>query len=206
MKKNEKGFALVLSLVLLLVMSLMGGSLIVVTSGDHKNNNESDNYQQAFYVAESGLLAGERYIMNQYTGPWVEGVRNTAGRNLPGNTTEPTDTNCYNSFPDLDKDSDDDGNPDLKIVTQHDQNFGELLEGIRTLFPEEESTYLYKFNYEYFVYRVGTAPYSGYGSSIKKAVTDEMQEGMAYRIYSCGIYSGKNDLIVPLESVVVVAN
>ena len=53
--------------------------------------------------------------MNQYTGPWVEGVRNTAGRNLPGNFTEPTDTNCYNSFPDLDKDSDNDGNPDLKI-------------------------------------------------------------------------------------------
>ena len=204
MKKNEKGFALVLSLVLLLVMSLMGGSLIVVTSGDHRNNNESDNYQQAFYVAESGLLAGERYIMNQYTGPWVDSIRNTAGRNLPGNTTEPTNTNCYNSFPDLDKDTDDDGKPDLKIVTQQEKNFGELLEDI--LFNEGESTYLYKFNYEYFVYRVGSAPYSGYGSSIKKAATDEMQEGMAYRIYSCGIYSGKNDLIVPLESVVVVAN
>ena len=35
MKKNERGFALVLGLVLLLVMSLMGGSLIVITSGDH---------------------------------------------------------------------------------------------------------------------------------------------------------------------------
>ena len=32
-KKKEKGFALVLSLILLLVMSLMGGGLIVISSG-----------------------------------------------------------------------------------------------------------------------------------------------------------------------------
>ena len=41
---NEKGFALVLSLVLMIVMSLMGGALIIVSSGDHSANNESDNY------------------------------------------------------------------------------------------------------------------------------------------------------------------
>ena len=55
--KNEKGFALVLSLVLMIVMSLMGGALIIISSGDHASNNESDNYQQTFYVAETGLLA-----------------------------------------------------------------------------------------------------------------------------------------------------
>ena len=41
--KNQKGFALVLALVLLVVMSLMGGALIVVSSGDHQTNNVSDN-------------------------------------------------------------------------------------------------------------------------------------------------------------------
>ena len=56
-QSSEKGFALVLSLVLLLVMSLMGGALIVVASGDHKNNNTSDEYQQTFYVAETALIA-----------------------------------------------------------------------------------------------------------------------------------------------------
>ena len=40
--KNEKGFALVLSLVLMLAMSLMGGALIVITASDHKSNNISD--------------------------------------------------------------------------------------------------------------------------------------------------------------------
>ena len=38
-KKNEKGFALVLSLVLLMAMSLMGGALIVISASDHQSNN-----------------------------------------------------------------------------------------------------------------------------------------------------------------------
>jgi len=69
--KNEKGFALVLSLTLLLVMSLLGGSLIVITSGDHQSNNTSDEYQQAFYVAETALLEAEKDLMNTMMGPWI---------------------------------------------------------------------------------------------------------------------------------------
>ena len=71
--KNEKGFALVLSLVLMIVMSLMGGALIIISSGDHASNNESDNYQQTFYVAETGLLEGERALLNEYMGPLQSG-------------------------------------------------------------------------------------------------------------------------------------
>ena len=70
---EEKGFALVLSLVLLLVMSLMGGSLIVIASGDHKNNNTSDQYQQTFYVAETGLMQGEKWVTDNYLGHWLKG-------------------------------------------------------------------------------------------------------------------------------------
>ena len=70
--KNEKGFALVLSLTLLLVMSLLGGSLIVITSGDHQSNNTSDEYQQAFYVAETALLQAEKNLINKMMGPWVD--------------------------------------------------------------------------------------------------------------------------------------
>ena len=66
--KNEKGFALVLSLVLLMVMSLMGGSLVVISSSDHKGNNSSDEYQQAFYVAETGLLEGEKRFNKLFYG------------------------------------------------------------------------------------------------------------------------------------------
>ena len=69
---NEKGFALVLSLLLLVVMSLMGGALIVISSGDHQSNNSSDQYQQAFYVAETALIEGEKEIINKMMGPWTK--------------------------------------------------------------------------------------------------------------------------------------
>ena len=72
--KNESGFALVLSIVLLLAMSLMGGSLVVISSGDHQSNNNSDEYQQAFYVAETGLLEGEKWILDNYLGHWMTGA------------------------------------------------------------------------------------------------------------------------------------
>ena len=75
-KNKEKGFALVLSIVLLIVMSLMGGSLIVISSGDHQSNNSSDQYQQTFYVAEAGLLEGEKRILDKYLGPWMNSVPN----------------------------------------------------------------------------------------------------------------------------------
>ena len=81
-KIKEKGFALILSLVLLLAMSLMGGSLILITSEDHKSNNLVDVEQQTFYVAEMALLEGEEYLFDQYRGPveWDPGTQ-TATRN-----------------------------------------------------------------------------------------------------------------------------
>ena len=37
--KNEKGFAIALALLMLVVMSLMGATLMVVAAGDHKRNS-----------------------------------------------------------------------------------------------------------------------------------------------------------------------
>ena len=85
MKTKEKGFALVLALVLLLVMSLMGGALIIIASSDHGKNTENDRYQQTFYVAETALLEGERYILDKYLGEWDNNtaIRKTTNRFLP---------------------------------------------------------------------------------------------------------------------------
>ena len=88
-KNNEKGFALILSLVLMLAMSLMGGALIVISAGDHSNINTDDDYQQTFYVAETALLEGERYVLNQSIGPWSTSTdkRDLNKRNMPDNRT-----------------------------------------------------------------------------------------------------------------------
>jgi len=230
--KNEQGFALVLSLVLMLAMSLMGGALIVISAGDHKSNNTSDEYQQTFYVAETALLEGEKYLLNQYLGPWkpADGKRDLTGRNLPSNGAtvwdgimKPTlvfrknyssssltakegflDTSnyCYNSFKDIDR-------TDLKIVVAESWNFGNILkDAFSGLGPEEiaQAEKLRFYYYEFFLTQIGAAPFRGFGSSIKKGATDSGSDGMAYRIFGCGIKSGKNladRIIISLESTVV---
>ena len=62
--KKHKGICFSIINSLLLVMSLMSGTLVVITSSDHKSNNFIDHNQQAFYVAETGL--GGWKIFNKY--------------------------------------------------------------------------------------------------------------------------------------------
>ena len=258
MNKNEKGFALVLSLILLLVMSLMGGALIVISSGDHQSNNTSDQYQQAFYVAETGLLEGEKKIINQFLGPWTQkndisgpgvgatvdetdahnlylnsltvdeggDVRHTNDRSLPRNQINAIDTNCFKSFRNIKR-------ADFQ-VTHHivNQNFGKLIEPIfgtpsdvdpltsgDTKVMEKltkEKEYLKRFRYEFFSVNIGSAPYLGTGSSIKKTSNNSQSLGTAYKIYACGImvaqgtelddYDGEKEIIIPLETLIVMQN
>ena len=220
---NENGFALVLSLVLMLVMSLMGGALIVISAGDHQSNNRSDEYQQTFYVAETALLEGERYVLNQSLGPWniSNHQRDMSKRNLPNNTvsfpTNMTQKNynsksmssdnylsqsdtCYNSFQ-VNKPK------DYKVVVAESWNFGVILDdsiGSRTI-PKNEIDKLKKFYYQYFIEQVGSAPYKGTGTSVKKQAGNTGSDGVAYRVYGCGIKKEKDDinLVVALESVIV---
>ena len=220
--KNEQGFALVLSLVLMLAMSLMGGALIVISAGDHKSNNNSDEYQQTFYVAETALLEGEKYVLNQFLGPWntASHTRDLTKRNLPANSTSlfrgdmtrknyiasdkfyfDTKKSCFASFKDLDRTS-------IKVVAAESWNFGDLLrDSFNSASTEErqEAERLKGYYYEYFVTRIGAAPFRGYGSSIKKEATDTGNDGMAFRVYACGIRNGDgiDPMVVPLESVVV---
>ena len=236
-RKNEKGFALVLSLVLMLAMSLMGGALIVMSASDHQSNNKSDEYQQTFYVAETALLEGEKYVLNQFLGPWNPSnhKRNVGSRNLPSNqksnfsgqmqkinysTSDKyyfnTSNYCFNSFPDK---------PDnLKVVVGESWNFGDV---IRDSFnknasqvEKDEAERLKGYYYEYFITNIGAAPFKGSGSSVKKQAGNSGQNGMAYRIYGCGIkaeehgFNKKNQkhtinslskkrIVVALESIIV---
>ena len=222
---NEKGFALILSLVLLLAMSLMGGALIVMSAGDHKSNNSSDEYQQTFYVAETALIQGEKYILNQFLGPWntKTNTRDLTKKNLAQNQTKVydgsmtkinygsrspynlynpnKDKSCYNSFTGIDRTT-------FKIVAAESWNFGKLLydsniNNSSQAKIKKEKEYLDKFYFEYFITRVGAAPFRGTGVSIKKGAKDSGNNGMAYRVYGCGINTGNPTLIVTLESLVI---
>ena len=112
MKKNEKGFTLVLSLVLLLAMSLMGGGLVVIASSDHQSNNSSDQFQQTFYVAEHALLEAEKRLIENMMGPAISSTESNEDiRGIPTNRENAESgldqtTACYKSFRNLSRDSD----------------------------------------------------------------------------------------------------
>ena len=245
---SEKGFAMILSLVLLLAMSLMGGALILIASGDHQSNTTSHQYQQTFYVAETALLEGERYLINQKLGPWDTDARDESKKNLPenhaskfktkgggtGGKTEPinytpgdnykyqmsgkkkpvdkkfinTSNTCFNSFPEIDRDNFVTIKDANNNMVANSYNFGVLIEksfSKKSPLGEEkkEATRLKEYYYDYFVERIGAASFKGFGSSIKKSASDASKNGLAYRIYGCGIYGGKDRMVVSLESVVV---
>ena len=61
--KNERGFALPLVLLLLVVMTIMGTTLVTITSGEHKANTNKDISQQTFYAAESGITVAKKWMV-----------------------------------------------------------------------------------------------------------------------------------------------
>ena len=205
---NEKGFTLILSLLLLMVMSLMGGALIVITSGDHQSNNTSDQYQQAFYVAETALIEGEKDIINKMMGPWEEKVRITENADLPLNRENDDDgqpilnkgSDCFRSFRNIDRAN--------FLATNHieNQHFYQLIKGIldvdsniidtlegttdKTRKIDAEILQIKRFYFEYFSTYIGAAEFQGAGSSLKKSSTNIQAQGHVYKIYGCGIMKG----------------
>ena len=224
-KKNEKGFTLVLSLVLLMAMSLMGGALIVISASDHQSNNVSDEYQQTFYVAETALYEGEKYLLNQFLGPYnTIGKRIATKRSLLSNNTtnfnpagNPNLNPCYNSFQDIDRatfKSVKGPSPKTPLSTsfkdvKFEENYYTFLGSnvIQDGINKKEKERMQKFYYQYFLTQVGSAPFKGYGTSIKKDATDAGSDGMAYRIYGCGLFAPNNinnpQIVVPLESTMI---
>ena len=230
-KREQKGFALVLSLVLLLVMSLMGGGLVVIASSDHEGNNSSDHYQQTFYVAETALMQAEKSLIDKMMGPLdSSGVRQRAQRYVPrnGDTNNdgvadddaPEHTPCYKSFRNLSRES------SFQVVEQlQDQSFYDL---IAPIFSEEkkgaltsidvedkrddafekEVEFIQKFRYEFFSVNSGTSVFKGSGMSLKKTSTTSQKKGTAYKIYGCGMMGNANNpqILVPLEKIIILAH
>ena len=227
---NEEGFALVLSLVLLMAMSLMGGALIVISASDHQSNNISDEYQQTFYVAETALYEGEKYVINQFLGPYKsDGKRDTTNRRLlPNNVKDdgtpvnlfkdvvagtPNLLPCFNSFQDLDQKSfvSVKGPPPTNQLsaTHSDVKFSQKYYDFLTsnIVKADDKNRVEKYYFQYFLTQVGSAPFKGFGASIKIDATDAGSDGMAYRIYGCGLFAPDGvdnpQILVPLESTLV---
>ena len=189
MRNNQKGFALPLALLLLVVMTLMGLTLVSITSGDIKANSEKDYSQQAFYAAESGISHGKKYLASQ--------------NNLSKGTEQYSKLKyCKpNLFPNL-------RDPTFKVM--NDDN-GKPIIGLYNLnqvisASGDEQIRLSKFSFEYFI--TYSPDQNGYtDSQIKKPGTNKTY----YTIFSCGCDGSKakcksqNNKIVALEAVVTLA-
>ena len=143
MKKNsEKGFALPLALLLLVVMTVMGATLVNITSGEHGANTNKDDNQQVFYAAESGISLGKKYMLDN-----MNLITGSSQRNLNGDLKF-----CKASF-----------FPNLRTANGFTLERKSLNEVISV--SGDEAKRLKKFSYEYFI--AYTPDQNGNNSSAK---------------------------------------
>ena len=226
-RKSETGFIVILAVLLLLVMSLMGTTLVVIASNDHAGNLQRDYNQQTFYAAETGIQEAIRFLdevvqvgesLVSYTHPDQDlnfcktGLFPTISQNKssvqaigidPG-ATKKMSSSGY-------------GGGVNKIGRQSLNN---LMTGNDAI----EEKRLAKYQYEWFItqtpdYKGATngtrrskeveGGSSGSGQNISESASYVQENifsstGTSYyfTIYSCG--KGENDIIVPIEAVILV--
>ena len=209
-KKSERGFALALALLLLVVMSLMGASLVLIASKDHKTNALLDSSQQAFYAAETGITIAKKWIVDTSSSKTLS----------PGGS--PAITFCKtNFFPNLNQGS-------IKAINNPVTNQAyvdkKTLNSVISGASADEQKRLAKYSYEFFITytpdpKGNTDPNGNSLVPRTKQVTGTVGSSVAestsyktggtsmatyYTIFSCG--KGENDTIVPLEAVVTLTN
>ena len=209
-KKSEKGFVLVLAILVLLVMSLMGTTLVVIASNDHKGNTLRDYNQQTFYAAETGIQEAKEYLNQQVQ---------------KGVTLKPYDIGplnfCKTSFfPSLS-----DNMSYVKAIGPDGSSARKGWASLSHLSGSDatEKKRLATYQYEWFITQSPDANGNTIGSGLPKrgqvSSTSSSDTGISesasykqsssstteayyYTIFSCG--KGENDIIVPIEAVVLV--
>ena len=189
-KKSEKGFAIALALLMLLVMSLMGATLVMVAGSDHKKNAAKDTNQQAFYAAETGIAQAKK---------WLEAQSSLFSNSDPNSDLEFCKTSLFSNLSSVQAIN----NADSGVYVERKR-----LDEIITVTGDEEDR-LEKYTYEFFI---TNTPDSSGDTSVqrKKAVEGSTGSSVAeetaykssgtstgtyYTIFSCG---KKGDTIVKL--------
>jgi hypothetical protein len=209
-KKSEKGFVIVLAILILLVMSLMGTTLVVIASNDHKGNTLRDYNQQTFYAAETGIQEAKEYLNQQVQ----KGVKFKPYDLGPLNF-------CKTSFfPSLS-----DNMSYVKAIGPDGSSARKGWASLSHLDSSDttEKKRLAKYQYEWFITQSPDANGNTIGSNLPKrgqvsstsSSDTGISEGTSYKqsssstteayyftIFSCG--KGENDIIVPIEAVVLV--
>ena len=181
---NENGFAMILALVLLLVMTLMGTILVVNASNQTEVTTVSETGNQTFLTAETGVESASRWIYSE-----------VAKNNFPKNGNSTISTLCgYNLG----------GN--IKFV----KNYSNVVSNEMDIKNQNEKRIYDKQKFYYVISEFGQSTVSNVGaggtvSSSTNYGTAGGQMSYFYKIYSCAI-GGDNNQKSMLEVVISVAS
>tara|TARA_E500000331_G_scaffold119699_1_gene116868 strand:+ start:500 stop:1114 length:615 start_codon:yes stop_codon:yes gene_type:complete len=197
-RKNEKGFAIALALLMLVAMSLMGASLMVIAASDHKQNGNLNIKQQSFYAAETGITEAKKWLSTQSA--------LTIGSD-PSNQLSFCKTSL---FPEL-------SNPKAVKDYIEKKDLSELIVG---------ESKLTDYSYEYFITYTPDAngnTQNAITSTVSGATGGDISQGTSYKntgtstatyynVYSCGCDANKNscnsdsNVITALQSTITLTN
>ena len=212
-KKLETGFVVILAVLLLLVMSLMGTTLVIIASNDHEGNLQRDYNQQTFYAAETGIQEAIRFLdeVVQVGESLVSYTHPDQNLNFCKTGLFPTISQNKSSVQAI-------GSPGYGAVNKIGrQSLNNLMTGNDAI----EKKRLAKYQYEWFITQTPDYKGSTMGTHRSKQVSSTASSGTNiavsssynqssssttdayyYTIFSCG--KGENDIIVPIEAVVLV--
>ena len=204
LNKNERGFALPISLLLFVVMTIMGLTLVTITSKEHSANTDKDNSQQVFYAAESGISIAKTWMTKETS------KLESASQTARDGSLKFCKTTLF---------------PNLKDNSNSLHSGSNQLSNVILGISGKEKERLEKYSFEYFItyspnntgiptIKTKTVASSGgtdisEGTSYKSAATSL---ATYYTIYSCGCNESKdkcnaqNNVIVPIEAVVTLVN
>ncbi len=221
LKKKEEGFIIVLAILLLLVMSLIGTTLVVIASNDYRGNTLRDHNQQTLYAAETGIQEAKRYLGEQVK----KGQSLNSGAH-PDAYAQFCKTIFFTSLNHETKKHNKENSVKAIILASNKVVSSNRLDNLISSNDKTEQKRLAKYQYEYFITR--TPRQGGYtdGINIEKnwwskqvastsSAGTNISESASYKqsasslatayyftIFSCG--KGENDIIVPIEAVVLV--
>ena len=220
-KKKEEGFVLVLAILLLLVMSLTGTTLVVIASNDYRGNTLRDHHQQTLYAAETGIQEAKRYLSEQVK----KGQSLNSGAH-PDAYAQFCKTIFFTSLNHETKKHNNENSVKAIILASNKVVASKRLDNLMSSNDKTEKNRLAKYQYEYFIthtprqggYTDGinieknwwskqVASTSGTGTNIGESASYNKQSASLatayyFTIFSCG--KGENDIIVPIEAVVLV--
>jgi len=211
--KSEEGFAIALSVLLLVIMSLMGASLVVITSNDHKQNSKRDVYQQTFYAAETGISLAKQMLINHVKS---KGLPKNPRVNIISQSNNYCPASLFLSL--KNKSSEVYYHPieNMNKVNYHEKTLDNEINAKSGGQATDESRRLAKYSYYFFVtyapdidkntknektQTVSSSTGSGSSAAVGTSYKNQgSSTAYYYSIFSCG--RGEDNSVVALESVI----